>query len=168
MDLVLTTQKIKEWLEEMAAGLEPGRFRFCSHGSLVPTQGHGGLMATCFAMRSAWQSGVWELWTEERKNASIEFIRSFQRDDGFFEDPWLMKNAGISLETIINFMLGRVPLKKILHLKKMNLRAETRQCLGDLFNVDSQPPNRVPLEQSSIDTLKNYLNSLPWQQPYTT
>jgi hypothetical protein len=168
IDLEVTTERIRDWLEQMAVGLAPGRFRFCEKGSLVPTMGKAGLMATCFAMRSAWQSGVWNDWSKERKSACVEFIQSFQREDGFFYDPWLYKNAGIGLETIANMLLGRVSFKVVYQQKKLNMRAETRQCIGDLFNVGVKIVIPAPLEYPDIISIRRYLQSLSWNHPYST
>ncbi len=167
IDLKETAQGVGSWLDQMADGLEPGRFRFCSKGSLVPVRGKAGLMATCFAMRSAWQSGIWDKWQQDRKEACVRFIQSFQQKDGFFYDPWLNRKAGISLETIVNLLLGRVPINILYQQKKLNMRAETRQCIGDLFNVGEKSLSPAPIEYPDPLSFQKYIRTLSWTQPYS-
>jgi hypothetical protein len=67
-------QSITAWLDELAEGLPPGSFRFIAKDSLIPVDGRGGQMATCFAMKIAWQTSLWPTWDEERKQGCIAFI----------------------------------------------------------------------------------------------
>lgn len=167
IDLKATTQSLKDWLEQMAMGLEPGRFRFCAKSFFVPTTGKAGLVSTCFAMRSAWETGIYDEWPEERRRGCVEFIQSFQRQDGFFYDAWLFKNTRIHLKTIVLALLGRVPFRFLLHQKEMNLRAETRQCAGDLFNVRFKPLVPLPLECRDIKSVRKYVQSFDWSNPWS-
>lgn len=167
IDLKAITQSIRDWLEQMAVGLELGRFHFCAKGSLVPTTGKAGLVSTCFAMRSAWQAGIWDEWPKERRKACVEFVQSFQRQDGFFYDPWLFKNSNIGLKTIALVFLGRVSFRFLFHHKEMNLRAETRQCVGDLFNVGFKPLIPLPLEFQDTKNIRKYIQSLDWCNPWS-
>jgi hypothetical protein len=160
-------QGLVEWLDEMAKDLEPGRFRFCSKGSFVPINSKKGQVSTCFAMKAAWQSGIWEEWPEERKQGCIQFIRSFQKEDGFFHDQWLDENAKLNWKSIASLILGRVSRKTMQEQRIMNLRAETRQSVATLLMVGIQPRYPLPLEALSTTEVYRYLDSFDWAQPWS-
>ena len=159
-------QHISNWLEKMAYDLEPGRFRFCSQGSMMPAQGQSGQMATCFAMKIAWQCGLWEEWSEARRTACVKFIQSFQRRDGFFFDPWLVANAKPDLKDYLRVLLGRCSWSSLQNQLTENLRAETRQSVATLLMVGASPKDSVPLEVTSADDVVRYVQVLDWGNPW--
>lgn len=112
MDLLAIREGIANYLDGLSHSLAPGRFRFCLEGSRVPTEGQAAQVSTCFAMKAAWQAGIWETWPEERRLACIEFLKSFQRPDGWFADPWLAKASRPDVKSYVRHALlslsGRV------------------------------------------------------------
>jgi hypothetical protein len=166
IDLKKTARDIGDWLEQMSVGLELGRFRFCGKGSLVPIEGKAGLMATCFAMRSAWQAGIWDEWPRDKKDACINFIKSFQREDGIFYDPWLSKKTGFNLSAIGRILIRRKSYYNLKEQKKLNQRAETRQCIGDLYNVGESPLYPAPVEHLNFSSFPIFWDSLSWETPW--
>jgi len=164
-------EKLSSWLEEMAKGLEPGRFRFCAEGSFVPTAGHAAQVSTCFAMKTAWQAGIWREWTAERKKACINFIQSFQREDGFFYDPWLANlvasNLRLKLRFLINFISGNSAYHGMRFKKTVNMRAETRQSASTLIMVGTKPKYPLPIETLSFKDVKKYIEFWDWRVPWS-
>jgi len=158
---------ISSWLEKMALGLEPGRFRFCEVGSVVPTSGHFAQVSTCFAMKIAWQTGLWEDWPEQRRKGCIDFIHSFQKKDGFYFDPWLYKNAKLTWRNYASAMLGQVSWKALWERKLWNMRAETRQSASTLEMVGQKPLYPLPCEILSPESVRKYLDSFDWSIPYS-
>lgn len=57
-DIAKLNISIGDWLDQMATGLPQGRFRFCAKGSFVPVDEKAAQVATCFAMKIAWQTGI--------------------------------------------------------------------------------------------------------------
>lgn len=171
IDLETLRFNIARWLEEMAAGLEAGRFRFCAQGSLVPTTGTEGQVSTCFATKIAWQTGIWDRWPEDRKKACVAFIKSFQRADGTFFDPWLARQTKQPLkDRILLFMssLSRAPSSQTVddpHI--MNIRAETRQSASTLLMVGDTPAYPLPMECGTLDQIKQYIHSFDWSRPWS-
>lgn len=161
---------LSEWLEEMTVGLPPGRFRFSSSGSLVPTEGHVAHFVTCFAMKAAWQAGIWEEWTEERRSACTEFVQSFQRPDGWFFDPWLRQATQLTLKElakgIIKTVRGNQSLDVLLQRQQMNLRAETRQSAGALLMVGQMPKYLLPFPWQNVEGALRFINELNWKFPW--
>ena len=156
---------LASWLKELRSGLEPGRFRFCIDGGLVPVTGQLGLVSTCFAMRTAWCTGIWDEWPQSQREACIKFVKSFQREDGYFYDEWLVNNAKYTLKWYVKRLLGRVPKHAAGNLLKMNLRAETRQATGILLMVGERPNFRLPVEVSSRHDMNGYIESLDFESP---
>ena len=160
-------QDIRDWLEQMAYRLEPGRFRFCSESSYVPTRGSEGQVSTCFAVKIAWQTGVWEEWSEERKRACTDFIQSFQREDGLFFDPWLAKNSKLTWRNIASAILGRTPWNSLFNRKILSFRAETRQSAASLLMVGAKPLHCLPCEVSDPGQVIKYISSFDWSSPWS-
>lgn len=170
VNLLQWRQGISSWLAQLATGLEQGRFRFCLDGDLTPTQGHQAQFTTCFAMKTAWQAGLWDVWTVERRAACIEFIRSFQTEDGWFVDPWLRKASRPGLVDVARFAVnscrGRSQGLPIVGRDRMNVRAETRQSTSTLLMVNSAPRFPLPNEYTKPDEARRFLTRLDWTQPW--
>lgn len=171
----IDNKKIKEdlsiWLDELAYGLEPGRFRFCLSGSSVPTIGQFAQFTTCFAMKIAWQTGIWDQWSYARKESCIKFIQSFQKRNGFFFDPWLAqsvnKNLRLKLRFLRSFFTGSPAYRTIRKKKLINMRAETRQSASTLLMVGTKPKYVLPLEVLSLDDIRKYIDFWDWRFPWS-
>jgi hypothetical protein len=170
MDLLVIQEGLANYLEELSHGLDPGRFRFCLDGSLVPTEGKAAQVSTCFAMKTAWQAGIWETWPETKRLACIEFLKSFQRPDGWFADPWIEKASRPNLKTYLRHtrdtLCGRSSWGQLFDRAEQNLRAETRQSAATLFMVGEAPSHPLPLEHLTEEGITIYLNKFDWRQPW--
>ena len=164
------SKDIEVWLDQMAEGLEPGRFLFCKHGGLIPSFGQQGQMTTCFAMKIAWQCGIWNKWTIQRQQASIYFIESFQSSDGAYIDPWLKKSCKLDWKDLARALIGRTPIKEAIYNHryndKANVRAETRQSAATLWMVNKLPKYELPLEIKDPNSFYNYIKKLNWRDPW--
>ncbi|MDH3974327.1 MAG: hypothetical protein OEV42_08610 [Deltaproteobacteria bacterium] len=166
IDIEKTRKDVATWLEKMAAGFDPGRFSFCSSGGIVPTDGPLAQMPTCFAMKIAWQMGLWEEWNKEKQGACIDFIKSFQRTDGYFDDPWLKANAKNNLKDYARVLLGRAHWKALTNRSQGRRRAETRQSASTLLMVGEKPDYPLPTELKDADNAVHYVKGLDWKYPW--
>ncbi|ABL00991.1 hypothetical protein Ppro_3398 [Pelobacter propionicus DSM 2379] len=169
MDIVECRSRLKNWLDALSDGLQPGRFRFCLGGSFVPTNGKEALVSTCYAMKAAWQSTIWDEWPKERKDGCIHFIQSFQNESGFFFDPWLDRQSSPSnwiefVKFVCQRALGRG--LSIRELKIRNVRAETRQSAASLLMIGAQLKTSLPLEATTPSEVRSYLEQFDWSQPW--
>ncbi len=167
MDVQALQLGLSGWMDDMAKDLELGRFRFCGKKYLVPVVGMAGQVSTCFAMKAAWQSGLWDKWSTEKQNACIDFIRSFQKEDGTFFDPWLSKKAKTGWRDLANLFLGHIDFKAIQEKKQRNLRAETRQSASALVMVNAKIKYPLPVEINSPDQVIPYFESFNWELPWS-
>ena len=166
IDVVALRESISYWLDQMAEELPPGRFRFCAKGSLVPVDGKAAQVSTCFAMKIAWQAGIWENWSEEKRRACVDFIKSFQTPEGWFEDPWLEASSKLGLKDIARLILGRTSWRRLKNIKADNIRAETRQSAATLIMVGEKPNYPLPQEIKSIGEAESYVHALDWSNPW--
>ncbi len=161
---------IGAWLDEMAFGLPPGRFRFCKQGGLVPVRGQQGQMTTCFAMKSAWQCGVWDGWSEKRRSECIDFVKAFQTENGEFVDPWLRASCRLGWKDFARAVLGRRSLPDALQMHRendaANIRAETRQSASTLWMVGHLPDRSLPLEVRDRESFRRYVEQFDWSHPW--
>jgi len=162
---------LHRWLDAMAEGLPNGRFRFCAKGSSVPTSGFAAQFVTCFAMKAAWQSGIWEKWPAERKSACIEFVRNFQNQDGWFHDPWLERASRPRLREwaggLLEYLRGQGNVSDLLNRRENNLRAETRQSASTLLMVGTVPEHPLPMAWKTPVDVLSFLKGLDWRIPWS-
>lgn len=143
-------KKIDAWLRERSRGLEPGRFSFCAKGSFAPTDGQQGLASSCFALKIAWQLGLWETWEPSYQKACMDFLCSFQCADGFVRDPWICEKA----QHATNPTLQEI------------IRAETRQTLSLLLSLGRKPVYVPPLEYETPAEIQSFVHGLNWRNPW--
>lgn len=163
-------QSISSWLDEMASGLELGRFRFCKKGSLVPTAGHQAQFVTCFAIKSAWHMGLWEEWSQVKQEACVQFIQSFQREDGYFVDDGMLRRMVFGSALGLRTFLRIVSQGKFSEWKQdivsRAIRAETRQSAATLRLVQANIPYCLPLLCPSKVEVQRYIRALSWTNPW--
>lgn len=154
---------IRSFLLSMSANLNSGRFRFCQKNSLAPTTGKSGLFVTCFAMKSAWQSGIWDEWSENQKKACVAFVKSFQSADGSFVDKRML------LRTLLLTSLSFLPRGKFSRWKEFIpkvIRAETRQSASTLLMAGETPIFSLPIPFPNTEEIRSYVRSLEWKRPW--
>ncbi len=168
MDIVNLAYELKEsigsWLDQMNQGLEPGRFRFCKRGSLVPVSGRQGQFVTCFAIKTAWHIGRWKSWSDFQRQACIRFIQSFQQSTGYFVDEGILSKIrwGSLIPSLRAGQWQQWPKQVILRA----LRAETRQSASTLAMAQAQLPYPLPAPYSTPEQIRDYLQELPWAHPW--
>ncbi|MBN1493696.1 MAG: hypothetical protein JW938_06065 [Candidatus Omnitrophica bacterium] len=168
LDYLAMQEEIGQWLESMSKGLEPGRFRFCKESSYVPVKGHYGMVSTVFAMKIAWQTGIWERWPDDTKRACIDFIRSFQERDGRFVDPWLSAEVKMGLKDYGRLILGKYDRRFLQERKERNILAETRQGAASLIMVGLKPDYPLPVYVRQTGEVARYFDSFDWSKPWNT
>jgi hypothetical protein len=166
VDYLFMCKAIAQWLDDMSEGLKPGRFRFCKQGSFVPERGLAGMVSTVFAMKIAWQIGIWEGWPKDRQHACIDFIRSFQRQDGRFVDPWLYGQLGMNPKDYVRYVLGRFDPRSLEHKREKNIDAETRQTTASLLMVGAWPDHPLPVSVHSPGDGERFILSFDWSLPW--
>lgn len=145
-------RRLMTWLHRLQKGLPPGRYRFSTKGGLVPCTGQEGLVSSVFAGKILWNTGLWHCLNISERQAITRFIASFQNDDGFFRDPWLvncLKRLDVSAEDM-----------------EQSIRAETRQALSFLLTVGEMPRRPVPIEFTDTDAIRRHMRSLAWENPW--
>lgn len=157
---------ISQWLYHLNKDLSLGRFRFALTGGLIPVNEIQGQVSTCFAMKIAWQAGIWDDWSKELRSSCVEFIRSFQRETGEFVDPWLMKETSFSIKYALKNFLGRSAWNGAKVRQIQNIRAETRQSASTLIMVGSHPHYPLPLEIRCPEDVSPYYQALNWSNPW--
>jgi hypothetical protein len=145
-------KRLARWLRRLGENLKPGRFAFCLRGNLVPVTGRVAHMSTIFAVKIAYQTGLWADWPQCRKNACITFLQSFQDEDGWVRDPWILAHYAEHPEASPDL--------------QATVRAETRQLLSLLFTLGAKPLYAPPLEYDSPQALSAFTRSLDWSNPW--
>ncbi|HEX8616721.1 MAG TPA: hypothetical protein VF911_03950 [Thermoanaerobaculia bacterium] len=149
------------WVERMAAGLEPGRFRYCQHRRLAPATGHRAQFVTCFAVKTACNTGLWNEWSAERREGAIAFIRSFQLPDGRFVDRAMHRRFALGAA----FDRLRHP-RATLPDEEASINAETRQSAATLLDVGVMPAHRLPETHADPESVRQFVRSLDWNVPW--
>jgi len=157
---------ISSWLDKLSEDMEPGRFRFSLSESKNEINNKSVQFVTCFAMRTAWQTGLWEEWSREKRKNCIDYIKSFQLDNGYFYEPVIVENKEQYIKTYLKYLLGRINANDLKNRKIYHLRADTRQSIGTLFMVGEVPNNILPMEIDNLDDIKEYFNNLNWSNPW--
>lgn len=145
-------KRIAHWLRRLKEDLEHGRFAFCLKGNLVPVTRRAAHMSTVFAVKTAYQTGLWSDWPQHEKDACITFLQSFQDEDGWVRDPWILAYYGEHPEAAPDL--------------QSTIRAETRQLLSLLLTLGAKPLHAPPLEYDSPQALSKFIRSLDWSNPW--
>lgn len=161
---------VTEWLTALQSGLEPGRFAYCCQGSLVPTHGDQALMPTVFAMKVAWQTGIWDQWPAALRAAVIKRLTDAQCVDGTYVDDWTRSQNRPSRREWAKIALMRSRLSDVLsHYREWApkiVRAETRQNISTLLMVEHMPKYAPPVELIGYEDTRRFLDSLDWTDPW--
>jgi hypothetical protein len=161
---------VAQWLAALQSGLEPGRFAYCRKGSLVPTHGNQALMPTVFAMKIAWQTGVWKQWPAALRAAAIKRVTDAQRVDGTYVDAWTRRQNRPSWREWAKIALMRNRLSDVLsHYREWApkiVRAETRQNISTLLMVEHMPQYAPPVELTGYNDTRRFLEGLDWSDPW--
>lgn len=156
-----------QWLETTAVRLAEGRFRLCNKGFLHPVSGRTAQFSTVFAAKTAYQIGLWEQWSAARRMACIEFLQSFQEEDGWFRDPWLVENIHTPWKAHLAALAGRRAWPPPSSRQRIEaIRAETRQSAETLLLLGARPRYPLPSELSSPRDVQAYIAAFDWSKPW--
>ncbi len=161
---------IENWLQLIEVKNKNYRFKFCEKGNLVPIQKHEGLVSTIFTCKVAYQIGLWEKWSVEKKENIIKFITKQQNEDGFFIDKWLLNQSKIKVKEYVKILLGRLKYNNLKSYYtdyiERNIRAETRQNISTLIMLNSRPLYVPFLNLKNSKECLNFLKDLDWSKPW--
>lgn len=157
---------INIWLRELASCCDEGRFRFTLGNEIVPVNSCCAQMSTLFAVRIAWQLGLWELWSLDKRNACVDFIKKFQQPDGFFEDLWVIDRK-VPLVDYLKVLLGKISVQEIVDIKKRIKVAETRQSMALLAALKETCRYPLTVDYCDIVFFKKQLFDLDWKNPWS-
>lgn len=165
-DSVLSTavavrEGVAQWMRAVTAGLQPGRYRFCSRSNLVPTSSHAAQFVTCFAVKAGWHTGLWHQWDEQTRARHVELIKSFQRPEGVFVDDAMQRRFRVG--SLLDRMRGHRGLP---NARERTVAAETRQSAATLLQVGERPRYELPVPHRDPVSVRNYIRSLDWRVPW--
>lgn len=154
-------ETVPKFLVQMKGQSQPGFFRYSLSGDLLNEQTHWGLGNTIFATKIYYTLGLLETLPSSERIDIINFIKSFQTDDGSIFDPlvarkafWREKISSIKQRDFNNFFHAQT------------IRAETRQALSVLLLLGekvSTYPNDLPKTEVEIE---RWLSKLDWTKPW--
>ena len=158
----LWVSEVHDGVTDFVAGMrsrsDRGFFRH-TWSSDVRRDERWGLINAVFAARVLHMCGGVKA---EHRRSIGEFITSFQRRDGGFCDPWLLRRTrrgrwrrglrGLDLTELRGTRL---------------VTAETRSALTALRHLETPVPNRYQrFEAMSPESVRDYVNDLDWRQPW--
>lgn len=155
-------EEVREWLFSLRDQDHPGRFRFCTGGSLLLPNEKSGLDASALALKIAFMTGILRTLPAGEMERWIDFIRSFQREwepgmipgmrrrSGLFVDPEFIRQ--VRSHSLFSDSRTRVSM------------AVTRQACAALMcagSVPEYPVGRIPTLKKDIFSS---LDSLDWKR----
>jgi hypothetical protein len=157
---------IPQLLRRLKVGDQAGRYLPCSRG--VTAVGREMSLAwSCFALKTSHMLRKWERLGRDEREAWVEFIQDFQREDeeGAFEDPPEMAHLARSPSLIASLLglIGRGPWRPE---PRSILLAETKQAIATLAEVDQEgarPFKGFPVTPKGI---REWLGRLDWSKPW--
>lgn len=152
-------QKLPLFVGSMENMSVKGKYRFSYSGDLIAEKMHWGLGQTTFATRILY---IINSLNEQKKSELADFILSFQTNKGAFFDKEIAKKSINSRVTraIKNCNIGYLS-------NAVNIRAETRQALAALINLDRFPKVYFRDTELSEKSILKYVNSLDWSNPWS-
>jgi hypothetical protein len=172
MNLIEWLNEIKltvpEWLDKLAISGRIGQFNPCLNG-LTKVGKNARLGFSCFALRIYYILGLWDKFDEDIKSEWIDYILSFQINNGPFEgafiDPVIINNCYQWKNKLLDLVLKRRH-PGISH-KEATIIAETKQAIATLAQVGINAPIVYRNFPQNVDALKIYLkDKLNWNKPW--
>ena len=157
-------KEISQWLFNLELNLENGHIRFILKDNRAPIKGKSGQFLMCYYMKIAKSIGLWNGFSKNKKDDSVNFIKSFQSKNGFFYDYKML--AKMSLGSTIS-MLPKGQIKRWVNHIPQCIRAETRQSASSLLMVDEKPNFLLPIPFKNISETLNFIDSLDWDYPWS-
>lgn len=153
--------KIISFLDRLKSKTKPGYFKYSLTGDLFNERIHWGLGQTVFAAKIYYMLREIQNLKNEDKKAMADYIRSFQKKNGYIYDDLIQRNSWFrrvcySCKSLdFNNFFG-----------EQTKRAETRQSFAALMCLGESPDLpclHIPYTKEGI---KEYLNKLNWSKPW--
>ena len=145
------------FVKSMENSTIPGKYKFSYSGDVPSDNLHWGLGQTTFAARILYIFGQLE---ETVKKDIVKYIQSFQKKDGSFNDDYVTKSTFL-LRTLLSIKYMNLDFIK----NEINKRAETRQAIASLINLEANYNEFTRLNLKCLD-VENYFDKLDWTKPW--
>lgn len=146
------------FIEKMRDDKVAGKYRLSWSGDIAPPQTHWGLAQTTFAARVL---HIFNQISNSLQKDLSGYICTFRHKDGFFYDDYAARR---SFQKRFFETFKRRSLAPILN--EENKRAETRQAIAALINLNYQGPLNVVVSLTSKKEVEKYVRSLDWKNPW--
>jgi len=153
--------KVPVFLDKLKGKNKMGFFHYSLTGDLYTENKNWGLGNTVFAAKIYYTLDMLDSLPKEEVNDMIDFIKSFQREDGSIFDPLVNKKASFRNKagSIINLDFSNF-------LGEKTKRAETRQAFSALMLMNSKPERPYLKIPCTSEEVGKYLRSLNWKKPW--
>jgi hypothetical protein len=150
-----------KFLEKMDDERYSGFYKYTLSGDLCGPNIHWGLANSVFATKIYYMIDAID---KDRKKKISSFILSFQKNDGYINDPFIRKQ-------LVKFQLTQfIRNKNIFNYKsifnKNHQVAETRQAIAALVGLDEKPKYPLLTMPKNKIEVEKYLESLDWNNPW--
>lgn len=154
-------EKIPQFLEKIKGKKVPGFFHYSLSGDLYGEDVKWGLGNAVFAVKIYYTLNLLGDLPREEKKAIVNFIQSFQKEDGIIYDPLIKRRA-----LVINFLSAVKNLDFNNVFGQKTIIAETRQSISALNLLGEKP--KIPFKKfpKTKKEIKKYLLTLNWQKPW--
>ncbi len=150
-------RKVPEFLSEMCSGPSRCPVRYSRTGDILGSRFHWGLGNSVFAVKCYSILNA----PPEHLSRLVAHIKSFQRTDGFFSDPWIRT---FSFPLRMKQAVRSLDFRKVSHLPTM--RAETRQAMSALALAGADPDRPFLEFPATEEAIRTFLSDLDWSLPW--
>lgn len=149
---------VPQFLEKMQDNAVAGKYRLSWSGDIPSANTHWGLAQSTFAIRILY---IFDKMTPSAEEGLRNYILSFKREDGFIYDTYVARRT--LYRRIINTLKNQ---KLDFLLNKENKRAETRQAVAALINLNYKEPLIIKGLITSKDEIERFIINLDWRDPW--
>ena len=151
---------IPRFLEKLKGEKRSGFFHYSFSGDLYSEDVKWGLGNTVFAIKIYHILNLLDKLPKKDANEMINFIKSFQRNDGSFNDPLIRR------KTLLKNIITAFRIAKFDNVfGQKTIRAETKQTIAAL-NLLIEPEIAYKKIPSTEEEVNRYLNRLNWAKPW--
>ena len=136
-------------------------FHYSLMGDIHSEDVHWGLGNTVFAVKIYYTLDMLDSLSKEEKEGLINYIKSFQKEDGSIFDPLVNNKAALRNKagSLINLDFSNFFGEK-------TKRAETKQSFSALMLMNSKPERPYLKVPGTVEEVEKYLKSLNWKKPW--
>jgi len=153
--------KVPQFLKRLKNKKQPGFFRYSLSGDLYNENEKWGLGNTVFAVKIYYILNQLEKLPKKEKKDIIQFIKSFEKQNGNIYDPLVARKARV--HNIVS-TLTALNLQNLFGQKTK--RAETKQAISALKLLGARPDTAYQNFPKTKRAINLYLNKLNWQKPW--